>query len=276
MKITSKYLDREIEIPPTQFADGDETVTIIPHDVLEDLIYNSEEAAVNNIQVHYSIVVAEPRHYAFVCSINDKHGRRIESIGESLEDTLSTVISRNYPVLMAAKRAFDDAAIKFLGCPGKVYSDQQIEVENPGEENSAAPKKKAEEPAGRKSQRRTAAPKEAPAQTADEDISVDIADDVAADVADQPEPELPDEDISIAEEPESDDETADEGADEFDTTIIVCGSLKREGLSVRACYNKKPDAIEWIANTLPPKNDQYKQQKEICQRFLEHVKNGGK
>lgn len=45
---------------------------------------------------------------------------------EAEDGTLDTEIAQNYPVLMAHKRSFDDAAIKYLGLEGKVYSDQQI------------------------------------------------------------------------------------------------------------------------------------------------------
>lgn len=125
-KLYSRYLDRDIEVPDSSVVSGGEVVTLIPHDVLEELIYNSEEASENNFQVHYTPVVTELRHYAFLCCIADKYGRRIQGVGESLDATLETPIALNYPTLMAVKRAFDDAAIKFLGLPGKVYSDQQV------------------------------------------------------------------------------------------------------------------------------------------------------
>lgn len=265
MKIMFKYLDREIDIDLTEFQDGKEPVTIIPHDVLHDLIYNSEEAAQNNIQVHSVLSFSEPGHYAYQCVINDKNGRRIEGFGESTAATLTTEIARNYPALMANKRAFDDAAIKFLGCEGKVYSDQQIDIS--GQQLSSAA---------------SCDDYSADAENDESgDISGDISDDISsADDAQEPAPKTAAKQNSAAKstgkkapEPAADEDDPD--LDEFDTTIIVCGSLKREGLSVRAAYEKKPDAIEWIAKNLPGKNDTFKAQKEICQRFLEHVQNGG-
>lgn len=290
MKIMFKYLGREIDVNLTEFQDVGEAVTIIPHDVLHDLIYNSEEAAKNNIQVHSAVAVSEPGHYAFYCIINDKNGRRIEGFGESTPGTLTTEIGRNYPALMANKRAFDDAAIKFLGCEGKVYSDQQIDISG-------------QQYGGYNSDSFADASDDASVPGTG-DFSGDISDDIASDAADNT--AVPSGDISgdISDDittdssenapaptaqakkndapkaaknssaaPAADEDDPD--LDEFDTTIIVCGSLKREGLSVRAAYEKKPDAIEWIAKNLPGKNDTFKAQKEICQRFLEHVQNGG-
>lgn len=123
----SKYFEIDIDIPEqTMFSAGEE-VRIIPHAVLEDILYNSEIAISKNVIIHYTpIATNEARHYACLCAISDNCGRRTESVGEALDATLDTDIARNYPVLMAYKRAFDDAAIKYLGLEGKVYSDQQI------------------------------------------------------------------------------------------------------------------------------------------------------
>lgn len=267
MKIMFKYLGREIDVNLTEFQDVGEAVTIIPHDVLHDLIYNSEEAAKNNIQVHSAVAVSEPGHYAFYCIINDKNGRRIEGFGESTPGTLTTEISRNYPALMANKRAFDDAAIKFLGCEGKVYSDQQIDIS--GQQYGGCTPDSFVDASDDAS------------VTGTGDISGDISDDIttgSSENAPAPTAQAKKNDAPKATKNSSAVPAADEDdpdLDEFDTTIIVCGSLKREGLSVRAAYEKKPDAIEWIAKNLPGKNDTFKAQKEICQRFLEHVQNGG-
>jgi len=291
MKIMFKYLGRAIDVDLTKFQDVGEAVTIIPHDVVHDLIYNSEEAAKNNIQVHSSIAVSEPGHYAFFCIINDKNGRRIEGFGEATSGTLTTEIARNYPALMANKRAFDDAAIKFLGCEGKVYSDQQIDISGQqytgshdycGDCSSDMSADETGDISGDISED-AADDGSSPAADTHSDVSGDISDDItsADDTEDEPASKAQPKQKTAAKstgkkapEPAADEDDPD--LDEFDTTIIVCGTLKREGLSVRAAYEKKPDAIEWIAKNLPAKNDTFKAQKEICQRFLEHVQNGGR
>lgn len=123
----SKYWGIDIPIPEQKMISAGEEVLIIPHDTLDDILHNSELAIENNVCIHaVQLATNEPRHYAFLCTISDKNGRRAESVGEACDPTLTTEIAQNYPVLMAYKRAFDDAAIKYLGLEGKVYSDQQI------------------------------------------------------------------------------------------------------------------------------------------------------
>jgi len=228
MKMHSRYLNRDIELPETNIQSNGEAITIVPHDALEDLIYNSQEASDNNIQVHYTPVVVEPRHYAFMCAINDKFGRRIESIGESLDATLENEISRNYPALMAVKRAFDDAAIKFLGLDGKVYSDQQM-------------------------------PSKVQTPAASEDISME---DTAEPVNEAPKA------ATASAEPVSDE------PDEFDTTIVDAGNVRRQNYSVRECYRKSPHTVRWVANSMLAQSEARKHLKDVCIRFLERVDNG--
>lgn len=123
----SKYWGIDIPIPEQKMISAGEEVLIIPHDTLDDILHNSELAIENNVCIHaIQLTTNEPQHYAFLCTISDKNGRRAESVGEACNPTLTTEIAQNYPVLMAYKRAFDDAAIKYLGLEGKVYSDQQI------------------------------------------------------------------------------------------------------------------------------------------------------
>lgn len=129
MKIKSKYFGHEIDIDVEETLSNGEVVHIVPHDQLVEIILNSDEAIENNIQYHITSVITEPGHYAFICVISDKNGRRVEEIGESTAETLETPIARNYPALMSFKRAFDAAAIRFLGLPGKLYSDQQISTQ---------------------------------------------------------------------------------------------------------------------------------------------------
>lgn len=126
----STYLKKEIEVPTQDITSAGEDITIIPHAFLEDLLLNSDMTKDLNIVCHFTnIATNEAGHYVFLCSISDKEGRRAEGIGESLPATLDTEIARNYPALMAYKRAFDDAAIKYFGFSGKVYTDQQCKAE---------------------------------------------------------------------------------------------------------------------------------------------------
>lgn len=313
MELYSRYLNAHQEVPEYRVSSGGDVVTLIPHDLLEELVYNSIAAADNNIQVHYTPVVIEPNHYAFLCAINDKHGRRIECIGESLAATLETDIARNYPALMAVKRAFDDAAIKFFGFPGKVYSDQQImsaaaPVAAEGEPSAPTTTGEAEmgsqNPTGNSS---TDSPK---SDSDDEHI-----DGLGAEAVKSPEasPTANHGDLSLDEEPLPDgsasptnapdvapgtstDATAKvapaannapkgEGTnamsatapgepDEFDTIIVDVGSVKRMKLSIRECHKQHPNTVEWVANTAPVQSDERKVLKDACIRFLQRVADG--
>lgn len=127
MNLHSKYLD--IDLESTLYFDSktNKEFHIIANETLEDKIYNHPKCIANEVKVDYSLICSEPGHYAMFCCIQDKNGRKVTAIGESTNLSLTTEIGQSYPVLMAFKRAFSDATIKFLQLP-KAYSDQQIDV----------------------------------------------------------------------------------------------------------------------------------------------------
>ena len=127
MKVYSNYLGREIELPSFDVLEGDKSIPVVSYNALRAAIYGEKECIERGAQPHYNSVVTEPGHYAFICVISDDAGRRVEGFGESLPATLDTQIAKNYPALMAAKRAFSDAALLFLGI-NNAYSDAQISV----------------------------------------------------------------------------------------------------------------------------------------------------
>ena len=285
MKINIVYLGKELDLSLSQFASGNDIINIVPHAALEDIIFNDPVCNERNVQVHYTPIVTEPGHYAFLCAISDKNGRRVEGIGESLEATLETEISRNYPTLMAVKRAFDDAAIKFLRID-KAYSDNQIDV---GSLDEAADK------AGRRgeSEEEPVAPT-AEAAT-EEDVYRDQPETESTEYAEEPAPvpveqpaSMPKGEKPAAKSTKRAEEKAttaapapatasasapavSPGGDKFDTTKICCGSMKRLNKSVREVYNEKPDAIRWIAWQMNPLSESSKDQQQICREFLASV-----
>ena len=292
MKIKSTYLGVEFDIPMKETESAGEPVTIIPHKVLKDLVYNSEEAKKLNLQCRNTPIATEPKHYVFLCAMSDNAGRRVEAIGESQESTTLTEIAKAYPVTMAFNRAFDAAVIDFFGFPRKVYSDLQIDEGAPSNER---PVKAAEQP--KPSSKPAAGSKKAPEPPA-KDMDGDTPEAPATKgKASENEKPFPPADNKPAQgttkaakeaaEPvkkeaaagetaakeTAEGETATEAApkDEFDETIIVVGSMKRAGLSVRECYKQKPDAIRWIAYTLAGKSELYQSQKSVCQRFLQSI-----
>lgn len=146
MKLRSNYLNEDIE--SYEVSDGSGTNNIVAHSVLEDVINNHPLCRANNVKYTYTVICREVGHYAFLCHMSDVSGRCVETVGEAMDATLKTQIGKEYPVLMAAKRAFDDAAIKFLQLP-KAYSDQQIST--PAKQNTTAPAKATQENAKQES-----------------------------------------------------------------------------------------------------------------------------
>lgn len=286
MKINIVYLGKELDLSLSQFASGNDIINIVPHAALEDIIFNDPVCNERNVQVHYTPIVTEAGHYAFLCAISDKNGRRVEGVGESLEATLETEISRNYPTLMAVKRAFDDAAIKFLRID-KAYSDNQIDVGSLDEAADKASRRgeSKEEPV---ESAVDTAPEESDTPDQLETESAEYAEDPTSAPVEQPAPALEEEKPAAkttrrTEEkaaaaapapattaPASAPLAASDG-DKFDTTKICCGSMKRLNKSVREVYNEKPDAIRWIAWQMNPLSESSKDQQQICREFLASV-----
>lgn len=306
----SAYLDQELDIPfESVTSDGEETL-IISHTALENIIYNSQEAAIHNICVHHVCLVSEPRHYAFMCSIEDSEGRRVEGIGEALDATLDTQIAQNYPVLMAFKRAFDDAAIKFLRLPGKVYTDQQImpgdETSVPSATYSAPPlnddppddasqgKRTKSTPVVKKNQaanntgptyaappldEETPAPsKDAPASTG----SKKKAGTFGAPPLDDNTPEESPAPAGTFSAPPLDadegsgDEVGNDDGDEFDQTLIRYGKFKNMGYSIREAYAADPSTVHWVAEEMYATGAEgEEEQRDICARYIALMEGGG-
>lgn len=119
MKIFSKTLEEEIEIGTVDSSAG---MLLSHEDLMNVIIEHMPRFRYQLIHEHVS-----ENHSVYRCVIDDTEtGKHVESIGESVPETLSTEISKNYPTLMAAKRAFDEAAITILRLPGKFYSNEQI------------------------------------------------------------------------------------------------------------------------------------------------------
>ena len=128
-KLFSTYLQKEVDMEVVEINDTGIIKLVIPHTALMELVHNDEACVQNGVSYHcVDIPIGERMHYAVRCVMTDKNGRRVESIGESLAATLDGPIAKNYPYLMANKRAIDSATISFLGFDSKVYTDAQIAV----------------------------------------------------------------------------------------------------------------------------------------------------
>lgn len=265
----SKYFNIDIPLPERRVSSNGEDVNIIPHEVLEDFLLNSDKAKEFGVAVHYTTVPTnEPRHYVFICAISDKYGRRAENIGEALDDTLESPISKNYPALMAFKRAFDAAAINYLGLDGKIYSDQQINSAGATKVNAAnsvtpptapatnpnppqpvmnAPKPPSlpvGNPVGTTAPMTPpSAPPTAPA-VAPPAASPQIPATPPVSTPHTPTAPSVSNAVSMPPMPNS------TSKDIYDTTMIAMGNLKNNPLSVREAYITAPDTIKWILNQM--------------------------
>ena len=126
-KITCSYLG-EVEADVAELGEGKKKIA---HAFLLDMVLNHVKCIENNVHFMYrDIQLHEPGHYATVCTMADVNNRRVEAIGESTEKTMTTERMQNFPVKMAYNRAFDAAAIAFLGFPDLVYSDMRLDEED--------------------------------------------------------------------------------------------------------------------------------------------------
>lgn len=103
---------------------------IIPHSMLEEIADNY------NVDYTYETVFCNGTNAAIKC-IAIYGEFKSEAFGEANSKNLDTDISKKYPVIMAAKRAFDRAIIRLFGFD--VYSDSEISVSSkPKKEKNAA------------------------------------------------------------------------------------------------------------------------------------------
>ena len=104
MKILSNYYQKEFEI------DGK-----LNHESLEKLINNQLDVE-EGVMYSYENITSNAEHPAFICTICNKSGRRIQAIGEAT----TSIVSCEQLYTKAAENAFDKAAIKFLELSAEV------------------------------------------------------------------------------------------------------------------------------------------------------------
>lgn len=112
---------------------------IIPHSMLEEIADNY------NVNYTYETVFCNGTNAAIKCTATSGNFKS-EAFGEANSKNLDTDISKKYPVIMAAKRAFDRAIIRLFGFD--VYSDSEIAVSSKPkkEKNKSVEDKTQEEP----------------------------------------------------------------------------------------------------------------------------------
>lgn len=267
----SKYLNIDLPLTEQTMTSSGEEVRIIPHDVLEDVILNSETTQDYNINVHYTpIATNEPRHYVFLCAISDKFGRRAESIGESLDETLETPIAKNYPALMAFKRAFDAAAINYLGLDGKVYTDQQINAEKDNNNVAQATSVTLTTPDEDDDDLPTL-PSTADALAAIDDDDDDMPPVIAPSTKQAKKATTASAFAALPDDDDDDIAMPIANADIYDMTKVNVGSLKGKNISIREAFHTAPDTIDWIINQMQCFTRQEEELRNLVIRYKKEV-----
>lgn len=129
-QIKSKVFNLTFETKTFESVEDGNSVNIITHEALEGIIHDQLPA---NVEVRYdfTVVASDISHCVVQCVMSSvAPKRRIVAIGETVPDTLETDISKQYPCTMACNRAFDRAAIRFLGLEGKVLSNLEAPAYN--------------------------------------------------------------------------------------------------------------------------------------------------
>lgn len=124
----STYLNQEIPLTEkTATLEGGKQQIIVLHSELEDIIVNRLRGVV---RYDYPVVIPSMTDAVVTCRMGDDKNGYITAIGEATANTLTSGIADNYPTTTAANRAFDRAAIRFLGL-GHVYSNLEIAPDGP-------------------------------------------------------------------------------------------------------------------------------------------------
>jgi hypothetical protein len=125
----------DLEIKVTHVGNQD----IISHDELTR-IYNEHQKRflIEKEVIEFSM---SPLEIFVLCKITDNELHvAYEEYGEANRENLGNTISKQYPGIMAFKRAFDRALIQALQLNGdKIYSDNEIEIILPAPTKATAP-----------------------------------------------------------------------------------------------------------------------------------------
>jgi len=263
MKLFSESLKRDIDFVTFEKADvTGRVVRIIMHDSLREVVHT------NGIKYDMEIVSSDPAHSIAICRMYDEH-RFVTECGESLPETLTTDIARQYPTLIAYQRAFDRAAIAFLALPGKVFSNMEIDVfdTTPVVADVSAPvvSEPVEEVADIK-------PAEV-VSTVEDVADVIPSDNLISATIENDDLDLNIDDIISAEEVVDTDElpfdVSDDAEDDIGNYVITMnGKYQTAGLSIAEIYAHDAGWVEWIASHFTPRNEVAVNDVEAIKKFL--------
>lgn len=123
----SAYLKREIELTVSYATGvGGKKIPIVYHSELENFITNEMRG---KIFFDFPVIIPNSPGAVATCAMWDAVGK-VVAVGEATEDTLISTVAKSYPTTIATERAFDRAAIRFLGL-GYVYSNLEMPPDGP-------------------------------------------------------------------------------------------------------------------------------------------------
>lgn len=276
MKLHSRALDRDFEfVTFEKEVEHGRVIKVIMHDSLRDVILNQTEGDVSYLN---TVISADPAHSVVMCEMFKNDGtRRVIEYGESIPETLTSEIARNYPTLTASQRAFDRAAIAFLDLPGKVLSNMELDiiddVLSADEITSITEQTKQE-----KKEKETTSGIVSAVVEDDEDglMDVSVVEEVSPDEDEEVSIDASDTDESNGdffdaeaemEESEESEETEDIG----NYVVTMNGKYATAGLTISEIHAQNPQWVVWVAKNFVPHNPVAVKDTEQIKRYVTEV-----
>lgn len=269
-KVYSKYLKTDLEVSVFEAMENGEPLNVISHESLENAVFNELDPTYG-VKCAYECMNIAPEHCVFACTISDKSGRSIQTIGEASPETLETEMARKYPAIMASKRAFDRAAIRYLALDlsGRVLANTEADpaadaVDNGsssidvGEAIENGRKEAQESSVGEEGTKHTEGRSGAPsgatgAGKKDYEYHNDArAKNSYANSSDHMRNVAP-------------------AANTYDPGSVLCevGTYRKSNKTIEQVYNENPGFIDWIVKKYTASNDAQKAIRDACVAYLQ-------
>ena len=258
--ILSNFLGKEIDLrTAVATGSGSSTKTIVFHSDLEDFILNKIPKEMRP-SWHFSVFNTNPNDCVALCSMY-VNGRSIEAVGEATPSTLRSSVEKSFPTTTACNRAFDRAAIRFLGLGPNVYSNMEIEPDGP-----------TTIPGDRLVDGQNAHSEEDTPSDGSKTPSNDVSN------AGKVEATLNDKTCQMVAPTsgETDSETKVENAKDATDVLKECGSVvvdigsyAKKGKTVAEIYEEKPLWLEYVVNNVTPSNTARIKQINAAKKYIE-------
>lgn len=260
-KIYSRYLTTFYEVNSNKVHNDDGTEEeIVTHRSLEDIILNQLP---EELGFTYRFEPWPNSHHAVVsCIMSDKKGRQVQTVGEAVSITLDTKVAKDNPTAIAAQRAFDKAATKYLALESKA-----VIKDEPTSAVPAAPKAE-EKPKTIKTS--VVSKNEAPMNSApmvDEDL--EVVEDAVIQYAD-----LIEEEEFATPDNSAENDTANAKNNDGDV-IINMGRYARNPQKLSYIYENDQKWLSYVTEKVQI-TDANREQIEAGKRYIEFMEKGGK